>query len=123
MRDDPEALVALARAWLAAWSARDVDALVALYDADAVHTSPKLRAKDPATNGEVRGAAALRAWWADAMHRMPELRYEERHLTAMGDRVFMEYLRTNPGEAPYMVAEVLVVGPHGKVCASHVYHG
>ena len=40
-----------------------------------------------------------------------------------GDRVFMEYLRTNPGESPYMVAEVLVAGPDGKIRASHVYHG
>ena len=121
--NDPTPLVALARRWLAAFNGRDLEALLSLYEESAVHTSPKLRAREPATNGEIRGVAALRAWWADAMQRLPELRYEERHLTAMGDRVFMEYLRTNPGEAPYMVAEVLVVGATGKIRASHVYHG
>jgi hypothetical protein len=30
----------VARAWLRAFNAHDVDALVALYDAAAVHTSP-----------------------------------------------------------------------------------
>ncbi len=123
MSASPDALVALARTWLAAFNGRDLEGLLALYEPDAVHTSPKLRAKDSATNGEIRGTSALRAWWADAMQRLPRLRYEERHLTAMGDRVFMEYLRTNPGEPEYMVAEVLVVAASGKIRASHVYHG
>jgi|GEM_PF-549742 len=119
----PERLVALARAWLDAFNGRDLDRLLALYDADAVHTSPKLRAREPSTNGQVRGVAALRAWWEGAMDRLPGLRYEERHVTAMGDRVFVEYLRTVPGEEPFMVAEVFAVGPAGTIVASHVYHG
>ena len=57
------------------------------------------------------------------MERLPDLRYEERHLTAMGDRVVMEYLRTNPGDEPLMVAEVLVTNDAGTIRASHVYHG
>ena len=44
----PAALVAVARSWLAAWSAHDLEALLALYADDAVHTSPKLRAREPA---------------------------------------------------------------------------
>jgi ketosteroid isomerase-like protein len=119
----PQQLVALARTWLAAFNGRDLEALLALYADDAVHTSPKLRAKDPSTNGEIRGVSALRAWWSDAMERLPGLRYDEQHLTAMGDRVFMEYLRSCPGDTPYVVAEVLVVGTDGKISASHVYHG
>jgi ketosteroid isomerase-like protein len=115
-------LHALARAWLDAFNGRDLDRLLGLYADDAVHTSPKLRARDPATNGEVRGKAALRAWWADSMQRLPGLRYDVRHLTAEGDRVIMEYERINPGEAPYMVAEVLVCAG-GRIRASHVYHG
>ena len=114
---------AIAREWLRAFNARDLDALLALYDEAAVHTSPKLRAREPATKGEIRGVAALRAWWRDAMDRLPGLRYEERHITAMGDRVFVEYLRTVPGEEAYVVAEAFVVGRSGAIRASHVYHG
>jgi ADP-ribose pyrophosphatase YjhB (NUDIX family) len=116
------ALVALAKAWLDAFNRRDLDRLLSLYADTAIHTSPKLRARDPRTNGEVRGKAALRAWWADSMERLPGLSYEERHLTASGDRVFMEYERINPGEPSYMVAEVLVVRD-GLIVSSHVYHG
>jgi ketosteroid isomerase-like protein len=115
-------LVATARAWLAAFNRRDLDALLSLYADDAVHTSPKLRAKNPESHGAVHGKAALRAWWADAMERLPELHYAERHLTASGERVLMEYLRENPGEAPLEVAEVLVVRG-GRIVGSHVYHG
>ena len=115
-------LTALARAWLAAFNARDLDALLALYTEDAVHTSPKLRDRQPATRGEIRGKAALRAWWKDAMERLPGLHYAERHLTASGDRVVMEYERQCPGEAPMLVAEVLVCEA-GRIVASHVFHG
>ena len=118
----PAALEAIARTWLHRFNTRDLEGLLALYADDAVHVSPKLRAREPATLGEIRGKAALRAWWADAMQRLPGLHYAERHLTAGGGRVFMEYERQNPGEAPYMVAEVLVLRG-GLIVASTVYHG
>lgn len=115
-------LVALARAWLDAFNGRDLDRLLGLYADDAVHTSPKLRDRAPETKGEVRGKAALRAWWDGAMKRLPSLRYEARHLVASGDRVFMEYVRTVDGEPPMTIAEVLVA-KGGRIVASHVYHG
>ena len=119
---EPAALVATAKAWLDAFNARDLDRLLALYADDAVHTSPKLRAKDPATKGRVTGKAALRAWWKDSFDRLPGLRYEERHLTASGERVFMEYDRLLPNEETLRVAEVLVVRG-GVIRESHVFHG
>src|SRR6187549_1553365 len=118
----PAELKELARCWLEAFNARDLDALLALYAEDAVHTSPKLRDRQPETQGEVRGKAALRAWWSDAMQRLPQLRYVEQHLTAQDGRVFMEYLRVCPPEPDLVVAEVLVVRD-GVIVASHVFHG
>jgi ketosteroid isomerase-like protein len=118
----PDELKQLARTWLAAFNRRDLDALLALYADHAVHTSPKLRDRHPETRGEVSGKAALAEWWRGAMERLPGLRYEEQHLTASDDRVFMEYLRHNPGEPSMAVAEVLVV-KDGRIVASHVFHG
>lgn len=117
-----DAPTATAKAWLDAFNARDLDRLLSLYAEDAVHTSPKLRVKDPATKGQIRGKAALRAWWKDSFDRLPGLRYEERHLTASGGRVFMEYDRLLPGEETLRVAEVLVLDG-GLIHASHVFHG
>jgi hypothetical protein len=119
----PETLQALARKWLACFESQDVEALVALYAEEARHTSPKLRVQRPETGGYLVGKPALRAWWADAFKRLPALRYVEQTLTAQEDRVFMEYLRKNPGEADLPVAEVLEVGSAGLIVASRVYHG
>ncbi|MFS8070597.1 MAG: nuclear transport factor 2 family protein [Byssovorax sp.] len=122
MTAEHDALLDLARAWLDAFNSRDLERLLALYADDAVHTSPKLRVQKPETSGEIRGKDALRAWWADAMSRLPGLHYAGKHLSAGEDRVVMEYERQNPGEASYMVAETLVVSG-GRIVSSHVYHG
>jgi len=112
----------LARAWVAAFNARDLEALLALYADDAVHHSPKLRARRPETSGNVRGKEALRAWWADSFDRLPGLHYEARRVTASGHLLFLEYDRSLPGEATLAVAELFVVRA-GRIAESRVYHG
>jgi hypothetical protein len=77
----------------------------------------------PASGGCIEGRAALRAWWADAFQRIPELRYVETRITAQDDRVFLEYVRHAPGEAELPVAEVFLVGEDGLIRESRVYHG
>lgn len=114
--------VEIARAWMRAFNAHDIDALVALYDEMAQHTSPKIRTLHPETGGMLIGKGALEKWWRDANARLPNLRYEELSYTADATRVFMEYLRHAPNEPPMPVAEVLELRD-GKIVASRVYHG
>ncbi len=117
-----EANLHVARAWLRAFNAHDIDALVALYADNATHTSPKIRAMHPDTGGRLEGRAALHGWWRDAIARLPTLRYEATALTADEDRVFLEYLRHVAGEPPMPVAEVFEVQA-GRIVASRVNHG
>lgn len=117
-----EANAKMGRSWLAAFNAHDVEALVQLYAADATHTSPKIRALHPESGGKLHGHAALKAWWSDAISRLPTLRYEELTVTASDDRVFLEYLRHASDGPPYPVAEVFDVRG-AKIIASRVYHG
>ena len=112
----------IARAWLDAFNARDVDRLVSLYSETATHTSPKIRALHPETAGCLVGKAAMSEWWKASNARLPGLRSEVVALTADDTRVFMEYLRHLPGEPPMPVAEVLEV-QDGRIVASRVYHG
>src|SRR5262249_10490407 len=86
----------IGRAWMRAFNAHDVDALVALYADDATHTSPKIRALHPETGGKLVGKAALASWWREANARLPNLRYEETAITANASRVIVEYLRYAP---------------------------
>ncbi len=117
------ALVATARAWLDAFNAKDLEALLGLYADDAVHVSPKLRDRQPETGGRIAGKAAMRAWWGDAFSRLPTLRYEERSIVAEGKSVFLEYARVVDGEPELLVAERYDVDDDGRIVRSHVFHG
>lgn len=112
----------IGRAWLEAFNAHDVPRLVALYADDCTHTSPKIRVLHPETGGKLVGKEALRTWWADAIRRLPGLRYEATSITADDARVFLEYVRHAPNDAPMPVAEVFDVRD-GRIAASRVYHG
>lgn len=108
--------------WFQAFNEQNLEKLLALYDDNAEHYSPKLKIRLPETKGYVKGKSAMRAWWQDAFERLPTLHYSYTSLTANGDRVFMEYIRTVVGEQEMQVAEVLEV-KNGLISASRVYHG
>lgn len=113
---------AVALRWFAAFNAHDLEALLSLYAEDAEHFSPKLKVRQPETNGLITGKAALRAWWRDAFDRLPSLHYEVVKLTADEEQVFMEYIRQVKDEADLRVGEVLEIRD-GVIVASRVYHG
>ncbi len=112
----------IAHAWFNAFNEHNLEKLLALYHDNAQHYSPKLKIRQPETNGMVEGKNALRAWWKDAFERLPELHYNVSSLTADDERVFMEYIRQVPGENDMPVAEVLEI-KDGLIVASRVYHG
>jgi hypothetical protein len=112
----------IGEAWIRAFNAHDVDALVALYVDDATHTSPKIRALHPDTGGQLVGHAALRDWWRDSLVRIPGLRYEPFAYTATETRVIIEYVRHADGQPPLPVAEAFDIRD-GQIVASRVYHG
>ena len=118
----PEKLQSIAFKWFETFNNKELDKLLSLYDDDAEHFSPKLKIHKPETNGLVKGKDALREWWQDAFERLPSLNYKVTSLTANGDRVFMEYIRTVDGEDEMLVAEVLDIR-EDKIVASRVYHG
>jgi ketosteroid isomerase-like protein len=112
----------IATQWFAAFNEHNLENLLLLYDDNAMHYSPKLKIRQPETNGYVSGKDQLRAWWKDAFDRLPTLHYAVTTLTANEDRVFMEYTRQVSGEPDMLVAEVLEV-KNGLIVASRVYHG
>ena len=114
--------ISIAQQWFQAFNEHNLENLLALYADDAAHYSPKLKIRQPETNGLVRGKEALRNWWQDAFERLPELHYSYTTLTANEHRVFMEYIRQVPGESDMLVAEVLEI-KDDKIIASRVYHG
>ncbi|WP_130735686.1 nuclear transport factor 2 family protein [Flavobacterium sp. J27] len=108
--------------WFEAFNAKDLDKLLSLYDDEAKHYSPKLKVKQPETNGLIHGKKAMRVWWQDAFDKLPTLHYKVTSLTANTDRVFMEYIRQIANEEDLFVAEVLEI-KDDKIVFSRVYHG
>lgn len=118
----PNQLEQIAIKWFDAFNTKNLEQLLALYDDEAQHFSPKLKIRQPETNGLIIGKEAMRVWWQDAFDRLPKLHYKVTSLTANTNRVFMEYIRQVEHEEDMLVAEVLEI-KNGKIVFSRVYHG
>lgn len=64
---------AFAEAWEAAWNSHDLDCILAHYSEDVIFRSHK--AVRLVGQGELRGKAALRDYWARALAAQPELSF------------------------------------------------
>ena len=64
---------AFAEEWIAAWNAHDLDRILSHYAADIVFRSPMIAAVTGDQSCIVRGIDALRAYWAQALARNPDL--------------------------------------------------
>jgi hypothetical protein len=117
----PAELNSIANKWFDAFNNQNLEQLLSLYAENAQHYSPKLKIRQPETNGLIKGKTAMRAWWQDAFNRLPSLKYEVIRLTPFEDRVFMEYVRHVNGEEDLYVGEMLEV-ENGKIVASAVFH-
>lgn len=111
----------IAEKWFAAFNEKNIDDLLALYDDKAEHFSPKLKVRQPETQGLIKGKKQLYDWWKDAFDRLPTLSYKPNYFIADNDKIFMEYVRSVTGEPDMVVGEVLFF-KNGKIVASKVFH-
>lgn len=65
-----------ANAWVQAWNAHDVEGVLAHFHDDVVFSSPVAARILPASEGVVRGKAALRHYWTEALKSLPDLHFE-----------------------------------------------
>ncbi|HWY38102.1 MAG TPA: nuclear transport factor 2 family protein [Bacteroidia bacterium] len=112
----------IAEKWFAAFNEKNIDALLTLYDDNAEHFSPKLKIRNPATGGLIKGKQQLYAWWKDAFDRLPSLHYKPSYFITGSDKIFMEYVRSVKGEDDLIVGEVLFF-KNDKIISSKVFHG
>ena len=113
--NDPDAF---ARDWIEAWNARDLERILSHYAEEIVFESPGVRQLMNDPTGRVVGKAALRAYWAKALARLPDLHFELRDVFVGVDGCAIRFWsRAAAGE----VVEVLVFGPDGLVVNSAAY--
>jgi hypothetical protein len=107
--------------WFEGFNSKNLDLLLSLYNDKAEHFSPKLKIRKPETNGLIKGKDQLRDWWKDAFERLPDLHYQPNYSIADDKSVFVEYIRTTPGEDDLIVGEVLFF-ENGLIVKSKVFH-
>ena len=120
-RMNTKKILSIAKKWFDAFNEHDLKKLLALYDDNAQHYSPKLKVRNPETKGLIAGKKALRLWWRDSFERLPSLKYQPQRFIANDSSVFLEYIRVVDGEENMTVGEVLEIRD-GLIISSRVYH-
>ncbi len=106
-----------AEAWIRAWNARDVEAVIAHYAEDVVFTSPTAERVVPESGGTVRGKEALRSYWTVALRGHPDLHFELIQVYAGVETIVIHYRNQVGG----LVSEVLTFRD-GLVAVGHATH-
>jgi len=108
---DATRLTALGHEWIAAWNARDLERVLALYDDGFEMTSPHIHTMGFDPSGTLRGKACVREFWATALARVPDLHFELIDLFMSPDSVVVLYQNERGGE----VCEYLRLDAHGRI--------
>lgn len=106
-----------ARAWVDAWNRHDLGSVLAHYADDFEMSSPYIAAIAGEASGTLKGKPAIAAYWAAALKRFPELRFELRQMLVGADSITIYYLGVRG-----MVAEVFFFGPDGRVVKAAAHY-
>ena len=102
-------MLALGKAWIAAWNARDLERILAMYSEDAEMTSDGITRLGFTVLGSLRGKQNLRAYWSAALTRLPDLHFTPTGFFTSPNSVVVAYVNDR-GQA---ICEYLRVSPHG----------
>ena len=108
----------IARAWIDAWNAHDLERILSHYADQVEFTSPFVTriTGDPA--GTLRGKPALRAYFSRALDTYPALRFNLFHALPGVNSVALHYESINALRA----VEVMTVGSTGEVERVQVHY-
>jgi hypothetical protein len=103
--------------WVAAWNSHDLARVLAHYADDFEMRSPYIARIVGESTGTLKGKAAVGAYWAKALQRMPDLRFDLVE-TLAGVNSIVLYYRSAGG----MAAEVFILDIHGKVIKAFAHY-
>jgi ketosteroid isomerase-like protein len=97
--------------WVAAWNSRDLERILSHYDEEMVLTSPRVRIVLGREDGTLRGKAALRDYFKQAMVKLPDLKFTLDRVFTGVNSVVLEFHTTDGRHG----AEFMAFGPDGLV--------
>jgi ketosteroid isomerase-like protein len=112
----PEQAETFARSWVAAWNAHALDAILEHYADDVVFTSPF--ATELVGSDTIHGRAALRAYFAAALDRFPDLAFSQPRVVVGATSVCLLYRSVRDLDA----AETLVFDDEGRVVRVYAHY-
>ena len=115
---EPTRMAALGRDWIAAWNARDLERVLALYADDFEMTSDRIPALGFDASGPLRGKADVRAYWSKGLTMLPNLHFELIDTFVSPDSVVVFY----QNERGKKICEYLRVDAEGKIKQGSANH-
>ena len=111
-----------ARDWIAAWNARDLGAVLAMFTDDVEFRSPKAVAITG--HGSVHGKAALEAYWREALARIGALhfRFESAVWDGSARALVIRYI-AELGAQRMIAAEIFDLDAAGKALRGTAVYG
>ncbi len=117
MIDRPKAET-FAAEWIAAWNSRDLERILSHYAEDFEFTSPFIALIAGEPSGRLRGRQAVGAYWAKALDRFPDLRFELDEVFWGVDSLVIHY-RRHDGRAAAEWFELNALGEVARACAHY----
>ena len=103
--------------WIESWNSHNLERILSHYTDDFEMSSPYIAQIAGESAGVLKGKAAIAAYWAKALERMPTLHFEM-HSTLVGAESLVIYYRGTRG----MAAEFFLFDPHRKVTKSCAHY-
>jgi hypothetical protein len=114
----PETAERLGAAWLAAWNAHDLDAIMAHYHEDVVFSSPFAVELVGRSDGTLNGKSELRAYFGRALQSFPDLQFRDLDVRAGATSVCLVYRSVRD----LLAAETMVLGADGRVVRVYAHY-
>lgn len=108
----------LAREWIDAWNARDLERVLTLYDDNPEMVSAGIIKLGINTEGRVRGKDNLRAYWSRALAGHTDLHFRLLDVFASPDSIIVRYLN----ERGDTMCEYLRLGRDGRIVQGSANH-
>jgi len=113
----PQTAFEFSNAWINAWNARDLPAILAHYADDCVLHTPVAQWLLPATQGVLVGKPAMAAYWRRALQRPGDWQFVLNHVHCGVGSLALAY------EGPLgAVTELCVLNDQQLVCQAHVLY-
>ena len=104
--------------WVASWNSHDLDRIMSHYTDDFEMTSPFIATVMQEPTGTIKGKANVRAYWAQALERVPDLTFGLIDLLISVDSITIYYHAVLGKRA----AEVLFFDENFKVTRSIAHY-